>query len=97
MPDDAAAVQTLHVHVSGRVQGVCYRASTRDKATALGVRGWVRNCDDGRVEALISGRPDQLEQMLAWMAEGPAAARVEHLAQTPAALNPDILEFEVRT
>lgn len=97
MPNDAAAVQTLHVHVSGRVQGVCYRASTRDKATALGIHGWVRNCDDGRVEALISGHPDQLEQMLTWMAEGPEAARVDHLVQAPAALTPDIREFEVRT
>ncbi|MCH8543679.1 MAG: acylphosphatase [Alcanivorax sp.] len=102
MSNDAApAMQTLHVRVRGQVQGVYYRAGTRDKARQLGIRGWVRNCHDGSVEALIRGHPDQLRDMLAWMAEGPEAARVDELAQEPveadAALAPDAQEFEVRT
>jgi acylphosphatase len=64
------------VRVTGRVQGVAYRAWCRGAATALGLRGWVRNRDDGSVEALIAGPEDAVEAMLAAMAEGPGAARV---------------------
>ncbi len=56
----------VHLLVSGRVQGVAFRAYTVDEARRLGVRGWVRNLADGRVEALV-----------AWCRRGPPAARVE--------------------
>lgn len=65
-----------HVFVSGRVQGVYYRATTRDTAEQVGVDGWVRNLDDGRVEAVFEGDPDAVETMLEWCHEGSSAASV---------------------
>lgn len=67
------------VWVSGRVQGVAFRASARRQARAAGVDGWVRNLADGRVEAVFEGDPGAVESMLAWCREGPSYARVERV------------------
>ncbi|MCG8587928.1 MAG: acylphosphatase [Proteobacteria bacterium] len=64
------------VVVVGRVQGVWFRESTRQRATALGIDGWVRNRFDGSVEALFEGQAAAVEEMLAFVREGPPAARV---------------------
>jgi acylphosphatase len=69
-----------HVHVSGRVQGVYYRANTRDAARDRGVGGWVRNLDDGRVEAVFEGPREQVEAMVEWCHEGSPAASVDDVA-----------------
>ncbi|MDG5775421.1 acylphosphatase [Haloarculaceae archaeon H-GB2-1] len=66
-----------HVFVSGKVQGVFYRANTRDTAREKGVDGWVRNLDDGRVEAIFEGEESAVESMVEWCHEGSPAARVE--------------------
>ncbi|WP_135364212.1 acylphosphatase [Halosimplex halophilum] len=66
-----------HVYVSGRVQGVFYRATTRDEARERGVDGWVRNLDDGRVEAVFEGPEPAVEAMVEWCHEGSDRARVE--------------------
>jgi len=66
-----------HVFVSGRVQGVFYRATTRDEARDRGVDGWVKNLDDGRVEAVFEGPADAVEEMVEWCHEGSARARVD--------------------
>jgi len=66
-----------HVFVTGRVQGVFYRANTRDAATERGIDGWVRNLDDGRVEAVFEGPEDAVETMVEWCHEGSPAASVE--------------------
>jgi acylphosphatase len=68
-----------HVFVSGRVQGVYFRATTRDTATEAGVDGWVRNLADGRVEAVFEGSEDAVESMVAFCREGSPAARVEDI------------------
>lgn len=73
------AERVCHVRAHGRVQGVFYRASTVEQARALGIGGWVRNRADGSVEAVLKGRDEAVQQMLAWMATGPAMARVERL------------------
>ena len=65
-----------HVVISGRVQGVCFRAYTSDEAAAGGVAGWVRNTPDGRVEAAFEGEKSTVEAMIAWCRKGPPAARV---------------------
>jgi len=67
------------VLVSGRVQGVAFRWATREEATRLGLRGWVRNLGDGRVEAWIEGAGKDVETMVAWLRRGPPSARVEAL------------------
>jgi acylphosphatase len=68
-----------HVLISGRVQGVCFRAYTVDEATAAGVTGWVRNTSDGRVEAAFEGEQPAVEAIIAWCRKGPPAARVNNV------------------
>ncbi|APW98567.1 acylphosphatase [Halobiforma lacisalsi AJ5] len=66
-----------HVFVSGTVQGVFYRANTRDTAREKGVDGWVKNLADGRVEAVFEGPEDAVEGMVQWCHTGSPAAEVE--------------------
>jgi acylphosphatase len=73
-------IETYHVRVTGRVQGVGYRWSAVRHAHMIGVRGWVRNLDDGSVEAMVQGPPDQVDRMLEWMRQGPPGAKVLELA-----------------
>lgn len=65
-----------HCFVSGRVQGVFYRASTRQKAVELGLSGYARNLPDGRVEVLAVGEPAAVGSLIEWLASGPPAAHV---------------------
>jgi acylphosphatase len=69
-----------HVHVSGTVQGVYYRANTRDEARERGVDGWVRNLDDGRVEAVFEGDQSAVDGMIEWCHEGSPRASVADVA-----------------
>ncbi|MCL6478308.1 MAG: acylphosphatase [Peptococcaceae bacterium] len=66
-----------HLYISGRVQGVFFRAHTRDKAISLNIRGWVKNLPDGRVEAVIEGSHHAVEEMLKWCRTGEPPARVD--------------------
>ena len=66
-----------HVFVSGTVQGVYYRANTREAARERGVDGWVRNLDDGRVEAVFEGPRGAVEELVEWCHTGSPAATVE--------------------
>jgi acylphosphatase len=66
----------VRVIVSGRVQGVWFRQSCRDRASEEGVAGWVRNNADGTVEAVLEGPPDAVERVLAWVRVGPSRAVV---------------------
>ncbi|MCF8129918.1 MAG: acylphosphatase [Deltaproteobacteria bacterium] len=68
-----------HVMISGRVQGVFFRAETQEKARDLGLSGWVRNTQDGRVEAVFEGDGNAVEKMLQWCEKGSAGARVENV------------------
>ena len=70
------AVITLHAFVSGRVQGVWFRQSTKEQAGSLGLNGWVRNLDDGRVEVMASGEDKAVRHLEAWLAKGPELANV---------------------
>jgi len=66
-----------HVFIEGRVQGVFFRAHTKEKAEELNLSGWVRNLPDGRVEAVFEGEKSNIEKMIAWCHVGPPLARVE--------------------
>jgi acylphosphatase len=68
--------RTVTVRIEGRVQGVYYRAWTYETATSLGLDGWVRNREDGSVEAVFSGPPDVVAEMLERCKDGPPDARV---------------------
>ena len=67
------------VIVSGRVQGVFFRDTTRRMAVSRGVSGWARNRDDGAVEAVFEGEPDAVESMLRFVREGPERADVSEV------------------
>ena len=95
MPDPDEAVVRRHVRVSGRVQNVTYRDSTREQAERLGVAGWVRNLPDGSVEAALEAREAVIDELLGWMRDGPLLARVDELVVTGAPPEGDTT-FEVR-
>lgn len=65
-----------HVFVSGRVQGVFFRSETRHEAKLRGVRGWVRNLPDGRVEAVFEGEEEAVKELIEFCRRGPPGARV---------------------
>lgn len=66
-----------HVWITGRVQGVFFRAYTRDAARMIGVTGWVRNLPDGSVEAVFEGESGKVEKMIEWCREGSPMSRIE--------------------
>ena len=66
----------VHIFVSGKVQGVFFRSSTKYMAEKLGLSGWVRNLADGRVEAIFEGNKEAVEKMVGWCRKGPEYARV---------------------
>ena len=71
--------------ISGRVQGVAFRAYTQARALALGLSGYVQNLPAGRVEVLAQGDDAALDQLAQWLRQGPPAARVEAVHEAPAA------------
>ena len=84
-----------HVFVSGKVQGVFYRATTQERAREAGVDGWVKNLSDGRVEAVFEGPEDAVEEMVEWCHQGSDRARVEDVEVSYE--DPDGLDgFEIR-
>ncbi|HZX22745.1 MAG TPA: acylphosphatase [Woeseiaceae bacterium] len=88
MSDEMADRQCLRYFVSGRVQGVWFRASTRDEARRHGITGHARNLPDGRVEVLACGAPGALDRLEEWLWQGPEAARVTDVAREEASVTP---------
>lgn len=87
---------TKHVFVSGKVQGVYFRDTTRKTAAEHGVTGWVRNLPDGRVEAVFEGDEEAVEAMVDFCHEGSPAARVDDVEVENAPERGPFGEFEVR-
>lgn len=85
-----------HLYVSGIVQGVGYRWSCRREGQGIGVTGWVRNLDDGRVEAVVQGTKEQVEQLIKWCYRGPSEARVSDIAVTYEDGLEDFKDFGIR-
>lgn len=83
--------------VSGRVQGVAFRAHTRQQALALGLRGHAHNLRDGRVEVLAIGDADAIDRLGEWLTQGPPLARVDEVqrheasADDPAAIDEEFV------
>ncbi len=71
--------KSINCFVSGRVQGVCFRMATCQQAKLLGLSGWVRNLDDGRVEVLACGEAPLLDELRKWLTHGPSMAKVLNL------------------
>ncbi len=72
--------QCLHIFVSGLVQGVYFRANSLKKAKTLGVTGWIKNLDDGRVELMVEGEKNFVDQMLKWCKHGPPGAKIDNVS-----------------
>ena len=88
-------LERAHVLVSGQVQGVFFRDSTRQKAEELGLAGWVKNVPDGRVEALFEGPSEKVREMVSWCEEGPRHASVENVDTNFESAGGDLEGFEV--
>ncbi len=73
-------MKRIRVYISGVVQGVFFRAATRRAAADLNLTGWVRNMEDGRVEAVFEGGDGEIDKILTWCKIGSPAARVENVA-----------------
>ena len=80
--------RTIHVIVSGKVQGVYFRASCVDIARKLGIGGWVRNMPDNRVEIMASGGGKVIDEFIKWCGQGPAGARVDEVLLEEKAFQP---------
>lgn len=89
--------QGVHCLVSGRVQGVYFRACTRDEAVSLGLTGWVRNLPGRRVEVMAFGEPERLDALLAFLRQGSPLSRVDEVkVEIPAADEPVPGDFTIR-
>lgn len=76
-------MKTVCCRITGTVQGVWFRGSTQDRARALGVTGWARNCADGSVEVLAHGPGEAIDLLVAWLHEGPRLASVKRVEVEP--------------
>ncbi|CAB3820618.1 Acylphosphatase [Achromobacter aegrifaciens] len=72
-------IETVHVTITGTVQGVGYRHATVRRAHMLGAKGWVQNLPNGTVEAMVQGTADQVDHMLEWLRRGPPGASVQEI------------------
>lgn len=86
----------VHVWISGKVQGVFFRASVHDEATRRGLAGWVKNLPDGRVEAVFEGDIKQVEAMLSWCQKGNPASRVDQVETREETFQEGSKVFEIR-
>ena len=86
----------VHVYISGKVQGVFFREYTRRKAKNLGIKGWVRNLPDGRVEAIFEGEKEKIKEMIQWCYIGSPYSKVEKVEVTEEEYKGEFEDFEIR-
>ncbi|MBI2578373.1 MAG: acylphosphatase [Candidatus Aenigmarchaeota archaeon] len=70
------------IYISGRVQGVSFRSFTKQNAELLGLNGFVKNLDDGRVEVIVEGHEDKIEQLVEKIRQGPPRAKIDDVSVT---------------
>jgi acylphosphatase len=93
---ESLPMRRIRAIVSGRVQGVSYRASAAHEASGLGLVGWVKNCVDGRVELEAQGPADKVDALVAWCHHGPPAASVSDVTIEELPVSTIDREFRVR-
>ena len=86
----------VHVLISGRVQGVWFRASTRQKAEQLCIKGWVRNTSEGCVEAVFEGQEELVREIVEWCYHGPPMAKVSNVEVKKQKSTEDFDSFSVK-
>jgi acylphosphatase len=89
-------MKRIHITISGRVQGVAFRASVRKTAMALKLAGWVKNLRDGRVEAVFEGEDTQMELMRRWCEHGPPLALVTGVDLYEEVYTGEFMDFNIR-
>ncbi|MGC8578839.1 MAG: acylphosphatase [bacterium] len=85
----------VHLKIMGRVQGVWFRASTKEIADKLGIKGWVRNLPDGSVEVDATGNADAIEEFIQWCHKGPPGARVTDVSIEYVESMADYTDFKI--
>ena len=86
----------IHIFVTGRVQGVFFRQSTKVMAIKNNAKGWVRNLDDGRVEIVAQGETQDIDNLAHWCKTGPANSRVDEFELSEENISDEFETFEVR-
>ena len=86
---------TVHVIISGKVQGVWYRASTKQMADQIGITGWVRNTSEGNVEAMFEGEENLVNEMINWCNKGPSLAKVDNVIIEKMGTKEDFDSFKI--
>ncbi|MDI6776328.1 MAG: acylphosphatase [Syntrophales bacterium] len=89
-------MKRIHVFISGRVQGVFFRANTQKAALSFNLAGWVRNLPDGRVEAVFEGNDGDVDAMLEWCKKGPPFARVMDVKVIEEPFSGEFRQFSIR-
>ncbi len=86
---------SVRAYISGRVQGVFYRAETQKQASSLGLTGWVRNLPDGRVEVLAEGEEQRVRELISWCRQGPPRSRVDTVEEFTETYNGKFETFSI--
>ncbi len=81
-------MQTIKIKITGRVQGVFFRQSAKEKADNFGIKGTVKNCEDDSVEIVATGSKEQLDKLIAWCWHGPPRANVDNIITQELSLQP---------
>lgn len=85
-----------HILISGKVQGVFFRTQTQKKAQELGLKGWVRNTEDGKVEAVFEGEEEKVKEMVKWCGKGPSGSQVKKVEEVEKVAGEKLEDFEIR-
>ena len=86
----------IHLLISGRVQGIFFRSQAKEKARELGLTGWICNLADGRVEAVIEGNKEKVEEITDWARSGPVLAKIEKIKMKEEEYQGEFKNFEIR-
>lgn len=89
-------MRRVHLYISGRVQGVCFRAEACDEAYKLGIKGWVRNLPDGRVETVAEGEDTAIEEFVKYCHKGPPGAYVRKVEISEENFKNEFEDFNMR-
>lgn len=89
-------MKRVHVTITGMVQGVFFRAKTRNEAIRNNVTGWVKNLPDGRVEAVFEGRPEDVDRVVGWCRIGPSLAEVKGVESVEEPYTGAFTDFTIR-
>ncbi|MFC1663573.1 acylphosphatase [Patescibacteria group bacterium] len=85
-----------HIFVIGKVQGVFFRLNTEERAKKLGITGWIKNLEDGRIEAIFEGKKESVEKIIKWTKMGPLTAKVNKADIKWQEYKDEFKDFEIR-